>query len=104
MQILAATDLSTRSNRAVRQAGLFAQALNADLTLLHVVDDDRSPHLVSVEQREAEKILREQSGSMPELRGTKCQPTVVTGDPFAEILRVAAAVGADFLVLGSHRK
>jgi hypothetical protein len=39
MQILAATDFSTRSNRAVRQAGLLAQARNARLGLAHIVDD-----------------------------------------------------------------
>ena len=41
MQILAATDFSTRSNRALRQAGLLAQGSNDQVTLVHVVDDDQ---------------------------------------------------------------
>jgi nucleotide-binding universal stress UspA family protein len=41
MQILAATDFSTRSNRALRQAGLLAQMGRAQLHIVHVVDDDQ---------------------------------------------------------------
>jgi nucleotide-binding universal stress UspA family protein len=36
MHILAATDFSTRSNRAVRQAGLLAQPGNSQLHIVHV--------------------------------------------------------------------
>jgi universal stress protein E len=49
MRILAATDFSTRSNRALRQAGLLAQPANAQLHLLHVVDDDQPEELVRME-------------------------------------------------------
>jgi len=77
MQILAATDFSTRSNRALRQAGLLAQASNADLALVHVVDDDQPEALVDMEKREAERILAEQVSVMAELQGVKCRPTVI---------------------------
>jgi len=104
MQILAATDFSTRSNRAIRQAGLLAQAQDAQLHLLHVVDDDQPEDLVGMERREAERVLTEQMSSMPELGGVQCRPMVVTGDPFDGILRAAAGVRADLVVMGSHRK
>lgn len=104
MQILAATDFSTRSNRALRQAGLLAQASNADLALVHVVDDDQPEALVDMEKREAERILVEQVSVMTELRGVKCRPTVVSGDPFAGILQTAASMPADLIVMGSHRR
>ena len=81
MQILAATDFSTRSNRAIRQAGLLAQAQDAQLHILHVVDDDQPQGLVGMERREAERVLTEQMSSMSELRGVQCRPMVVTGDP-----------------------
>ena len=55
MQILAATDFSTRSNRALRQAGLLAG--NAQLHVVHVVDDDQPDELVRMEKREAERVL-----------------------------------------------
>lgn len=55
MQILAATDFSTRSNRAVRQAGLLAQAGNARLGLVHIVDDDQPQGLIAMEKREVQR-------------------------------------------------
>lgn len=104
MQILAATDFSTRSNRALRQAGLLAQPVRAQLHLLHVVDDDQPQDLVRMEEREAERLLAEQASAMPELRGVQSHPVVVRGDPFDGILRTAAAVQADLIIMGSHRK
>jgi universal stress protein E len=57
MRFLAATDFSTRSQRAVRRAGLLAQEHGAELALVHVVDDDQPQDLVALETREAERIL-----------------------------------------------
>ncbi|MGH7035420.1 MAG: universal stress protein [Stellaceae bacterium] len=104
MQILATTDFSTRSNRAMRQAGLLARARDAQLYLLHVVDDDQPEELVGIEKREAERVLREQMSSMSELRSVQSRSMVVTGDPFDGILRAAAEIKADLIVMGSHRK
>jgi nucleotide-binding universal stress UspA family protein len=104
MRILAATDFSTRSNRALRQAGLLAQPDRAQLHIVHVVDDDQPEELIRIERREAERVLSEQMASMPELQGAACRPLVVTGDPFDGILRAAAEVSADLIVMGTHRK
>lgn len=104
MRILAATDFSTRSTRALRQAGLLAQPGRAQLHIVHVVDDDQPEELVRVEKQEAERVLREQADSMPELSGVQTKLMVVTGDPFDGILRTAADVNADLIVMGSHRK
>jgi len=104
MRILAATDFSTRSQRAVRRAGLMARAVDAELMLLHVVDDDQPPRLAIIESREAERILAEQIASMAELRGVRCRPMVVAGDPFDGILRTAAELEIGLVVMGAHRK
>lgn len=104
MQILAATDFSTRSNRALRQAGLLAQPGNSHVHVVHVVDDDQPEELVRIETREAERTLREQIDSMPELRGIEARPMVVTGDPFDGILQAGVAIKADLIVMGTHRK
>ena len=98
MRILAATDFSTRSQRALRRAGLLAQATGAELALVHVVDDDQPQDLIEMERREAERILAEQIGAMAEFRGVQCRPMVATGDPFDAILRTAADAEC-----GSHR-
>ena len=104
MNILAATDFSTRSNRALRQAGLLAQQAETRLHVVHVVDDDQPDELVRMEKREAERVLAEQLDRMPELRGVQSRPMVVTGDPFDGILRAAAELDANLIVMGSHRK
>jgi universal stress protein E len=103
-QILAATDFSTRSQRAVRRAGLLARQRGADLMLLHVVDDDQPAHLVELERGEAAKILGEQVQSVAELRGIPCRHVVTAGDAFDAILRTAETAAADLVVMGAHRK
>jgi nucleotide-binding universal stress UspA family protein len=104
MHILATTDFSTRSNRALRQAALLAKHGNAQLHIVHIVDDDQPEELVGMEKREAERLLNEQATSMPELQGVRPQIMVVAGDPFDGILKTAADVNADLIVMGSHRK
>lgn len=103
-RMLAATDFSTRSQRAVRRAGLLARQSGAELTLLHVVDDDQPTHLVELERREADKILGEQVQSVAELRDIRCRHVVTAGDAFDAILRTAETAPADLVVMGAHRK
>jgi universal stress protein E len=104
MQILAATDFSTRSQRAVRRAGLLAQEHGAEVVLVHVVDDDQPQELVALEMREAERILSEQIKAVPELQQVTCRPVVGGGDPFDGILRTARSTEPDLIVMGAHRK
>jgi len=104
MQILAATDFSTRSQRALRRAGQLAQAQTAELAIMHVVDDDQPQHLVEMEVRESERMLTELTTVVSELRDVRCHPMVVEGDPFDAIARTAAAQRADLIVMGVHRK
>jgi nucleotide-binding universal stress UspA family protein len=68
------------------------------------VDDDQPGALIDMESREAERILIEQIGAMPELQRVQARPMVVPGDPFDGILKTAASIGADLIVMGSHRK
>ncbi|OBQ88290.1 universal stress protein [Mesorhizobium sp. AA23] len=104
MKILAATDFSTRSQRALRRAGLLARNVAAELTLVHVVDDDQPSAIVRLETREARRYLAEQMTSIAELKGLQCDFAVVTGNPFRGILNAAEARGVDLIVMGAHRK
>jgi universal stress protein E len=104
VHILAATDFSTRSSRALRQAGLLARDSGAQLDIVHVVDDDQPEQMVEMERREAEQTLAELMGAMPELREVRCRPMVVVGDPFGGILWAAAAIKAYLIVMGVHRR
>lgn len=104
MNILAATDFSPRSHLAIRRAGLLARATGAALTLVHIVDDDQPRELLQLETREAERILHDQIGAVPELLETNARPMVTAGDAFDGILRTATTIGADLIVMGAHRK
>ena len=104
MHLLAATDFSTRSQRALRRAGLIARHSGAELTLVHVVDDDQPRQLVELELREAKRILDDQIRAMIELQGVRCRPEVIAGNVFEGILRTAHSMKADLVIMGSHRK
>jgi nucleotide-binding universal stress UspA family protein len=103
-KILAATDFSMRSQRSLRRAGLLARQTGAELTILHVVDDDQPTHLIELERNEAGKILEERLGSIAELRDISCGVVVTTGDAFDMILRTAESTSADLIVMGAYRK
>ena len=104
LRILAATDFSSRSDRALRRAGQLAKRLGGIVTITHVVDDDQPTHLVELERREAEKLLAEQLRTWSELSEIECKIHVDVGDAFDGILRVAEKFSADLIVMGSHRK
>jgi nucleotide-binding universal stress UspA family protein len=104
MRLLGATDLSSRSDRALRRAGVLARETGAELVLLSVVDDDQPAVLVASERREVAMLLAEQSRSMHELQGLHTRLRVEAGDPFDVIIRVADAEASDLVVMGEHRR
>jgi len=101
--IVAATDLSPRSDVAVRRALALAARLGARASVLHVVDDDEPAALVSGQLRATEEHLRrfvEEIG-MP---GLEVDVLVKAGDPFRVINDTAVALNAKLIVMGAHRK
>jgi len=104
MRLLCATDLSSRSDRAMRRAAILARALAAELVLLSVVDDDRPELLLASERREVTVQLADQARGMPEMQGLKPRLRVEIGDPFDAIIRVAEDEAADLVVMGEHRR
>jgi nucleotide-binding universal stress UspA family protein len=103
-RILAATDFSTRSGLAVRRAGLLARRSDAELTLLHVVNDNQPSRLVEMERREAGRILDEQIVALAELRNVRCRLAVTAGQAADGILQAAQAASSDLVVMGGHRR
>jgi universal stress protein E len=104
MNILAATDFSTRSHRALRRAGLLARERQAELTLVHVLEDDHPRSMVELERRGASRFLNDQINSLAELRGVRCRFLLAAGAAFDGILKTAKISSADLIVMGSHRK
>ncbi len=101
-RLLAATDLSARSDRALGRAALLAQATGAELVLLHAVNDDQPHSLVAAERREALLLLQAQAAALP--AAVAARPRLEEGDPFEAILRIAEAEAAELLVLGQPRR
>ena len=100
--ILAATDFSARSDRAIRRAALLARAHDARLMLLHVVDDDRPERLVAEEMATAQELLQKTAESV--LSDVQSEAKVVLGDPFEGVAKTARESAADLIVMGAHRK
>jgi universal stress protein E len=103
-RLLATTDFSHRSERALRRAASICHESSAELQLLHVVDDDQPADLVEQESRQAEALLRSKAKALRETAGREPVIVVKAGDPFQEIVQTAIDVGADLIAMGSHRK
>ncbi|MCM5705275.1 universal stress protein [Larsenimonas salina] len=105
--LLLATDLSSECRAAMARAVLLANEHNARLDILHVLD----PYLPSSALRELEKAVTRtiESDIMDtcESLGVTRPNTliqVVTGTPYAEIIREVYEQKADLAILGAHRK
>jgi nucleotide-binding universal stress UspA family protein len=102
--IAVATDFSTRSDRALRRAGLLGLRCELDLLLIHAVDDDQPDSLIETKRDQAEELLSElQTTFTVDLR-LRTEIAVPVGRPYDEIPKAAAAAGADLIVMGPHRQ
>ena len=116
-KIIAATDFSEDSARALGYAEDLAGKFGAEVIVLHV-DQPLAPVIMSPEmgpamdvgalnriaeeqrvlaQRELDKIVQGLRD-----RGLKARSMLKVGSPFVEILRAATAENADLIVLGTH--
>lgn len=103
-RLLAPTDFSTRSELSVKRATLLCRHFNAELQLLHVVDDDQPANVVDQETRQARSLLEAMAAEVSVGLDKEPKAIVKAGDPFQEIVRIAADNGADLIAMGSHRK
>lgn len=104
MRLICATDLSSRSDRAMRRAAALAREVRASLLFLCVVDNDQPAPLLATERKQAKALLTAQVGFMPEMRGLPPRIRVEAGDPFRVILQIAEEEGADLIIMGEHRR
>lgn len=102
--ILAATDFSERSERAIRRATMLAEQVGATLSVVHVVDDDQPRRIVDSRSRLASELLDERAAQLKDASGVACKTIVALGDPFAGIVETATEQSADLVVIGSHRR
>lgn len=112
--ILAASDLSEQSALALSRAAQLAQALRAQLELLHVVEttpitdlpaplrDALGARALQQQIEEARRQLERQAEQTLSGEAIAWQCRVETGKDFVAIIRGARQSAADLIVLGAH--
>jgi nucleotide-binding universal stress UspA family protein len=103
-RLLAATDLSARSDLALRRAALLSREFSAALRIVHVVDGDQPPEIVAQECSQAGELLERRAQSLREIAGAPAEIMVKAGNVFQEIVDAAREFDADIIVMGSHRR
>ncbi|MCW9044277.1 MAG: universal stress protein [Pseudopelagicola sp.] len=99
--ILATTDLSARSDRALHRALRLARANDASLTVMHIVDDAIPDAMAQTHRDAVESNLRQLMASMD--GGETAKIEVIIGDPITDIIAQVQDTHPDLLVMGVHR-
>ena len=106
--ILAATDLGPAGDPVLQSAAALAQAVQADLHIVHVAppwnEEDREHHASALTEqvdRCLTSLREEAEGEAP--IGLKVEQEVIYDRPHHGILVHAATVDADLIVVGPHR-
>lgn len=102
MQILVASDLTARSDRALTRGFLLARQLDAGLRVLHVVDAGLPDELRAHTVEWARQSLAREIKRMEMETGTQASLEIVTGGSAADIVRAADSSKTDLLLLGVH--
>ncbi len=110
--ILVAIDFSENSEYAFDYALSLATQYNAELTVLHVINepvDLRGFYVPHISFEQLEKEIEESAATMMENfcssrlgSFTNYHTSIVTGMPYDEIISVAARIKASLIVLGTH--
>lgn len=116
-KILTPTDFSDHSVRAVERALDLAGQNDAEVVLLHVIDQDVQACNVDycmtedeVERMEkrmvegAKERLQKELEKFPTAKEIRLSTEVVRGIPYEEILKFQALNGVDLIVIASHGK
>jgi len=98
-KMLYCTDFSEYSDRALTYALSLAMEYNADLTLLHVLED--LPPGDSLEESVAAVTRKLENLAPPEsVDWCKVNTAVRVGKPFQQILQISLEAGTDLVVMG----
>ena len=102
--ILVASDLSVRSDRAMRRAAQLASETGAKLNIVHVVDSAMPPDLAETVRAQAAKTLQDQLRACCPDAAPDNDIHVVIGDPLEDVIAQAINVAAELIVVGIHRE
>jgi nucleotide-binding universal stress UspA family protein len=97
-RILCPVNFSEIARDALEQACYLAKAFDAELTVMHVAENEGASDLKLVEERFSQWVT-------PEMRTiSKYREIVVHGDAAARVLEVAEEIQADLIVVGAQHK
>ncbi|MBV1691356.1 universal stress protein [Novosphingobium sp. G106] len=103
-KILVATDFSPRSDRALRRGVLLAHQVDAEIVMIHALDDDLPSSIISTQRNAAETLLSETASSIRQIDGIACSYALAFGDPFKALLDAASEMQPELIVMGPHRR
>jgi nucleotide-binding universal stress UspA family protein len=104
LKLLCATDLLPKSEAALDRAGLLAQQLDAQLTLLHVVSPVTSERNLEQSLQVAIAELKSRASAPQWRHGSPPEVAVRTGTPTRLIREAIDQHTPDLLIIGPHRK
>jgi nucleotide-binding universal stress UspA family protein len=102
--LLLATDLSSRSERALLRAASLVRQFDCPWFILHVVDSDQPQLRVELEVEQIRRDLQARLGEFTERAGRAPEIWVEAGDPAPRIAECARWGDIDLLVMGVHRR
>lgn len=106
MHILVPLDFSTYTEHTLDYASQFARQLQANVTLLHVVDLPTMVHQgldpYQMERKATAKPLLDGCAQRLHEAGLAATPVVSYGVPFQEIIDFATARKVDLIIMGTH--
>ncbi|AOE87239.1 universal stress protein [Pseudomonas sp. TCU-HL1] len=102
--LMLATDLSNRSDLALRRAARLVRQFDCPWFILHVVDEDQPQPRLEREVEYVRRYLNEHVDAFTELAGRAPEIWVEVGDPAKHIAECTRWTEIDLLVVGSHRK
>lgn len=103
-KLLMATDLSARSDRALERAVKLAREVGAELTIVHVVDEDLPAGLAAAHSGAAKQEIRDHLDRLAEDNDVDISIEVVFGKGYASILELSENTDTELVVLGMHRE
>ena len=97
-RILFCTDFSENSERALSYAISAAKEYDAELTLLHVLEEGASPakrnEVIATASRQLDKLIPAE-----ERKTLNVKMTVRNGEPYQQIIQLAEEAGMDLVVM-----
>ena len=103
-QIVVATDLSERAERAQRMASLIARQSGAALKLVYAIDAEQPATITEVQRNTATLMLQRLATTIETSDRLACSFEVASASGIEHAISAAVEADTELLVLGSHRQ